>query len=389
MITAAPETAGLVPERLAGAMTVLEAALADGRIGGAVFGVAREGKIGFLQAVGYRDTAKTERMKPDAIFPLASMTKPIASVAAMILAERARISLTDPLERFIPAFRDVKVQTTYGVEPARLPITVLDLLRHTAGIGSASVYPESPVGLLYAQAGVHDPEQPLATCIDKLAALPLMHQPATIWDYSIATDVLARVVEIVSAMSFKDYVTEHITKPLQMVDTGFVAPEAEWHRLAEPSIDQLTGELPPRQDGRLLSARIGGSSGLVGTASDYLRFCQMLLDGGTLAGTRLLGAGTVAHMSRDHLGMIPHESPSGIRLLGPGRGFGLGFAVDLAGNTHPHPGSPGSLFWGGAFGTQFVIDPKHRLAAVMMINQSNQFDWWFNVFRPLVYQALA
>ena len=115
----------------------------------------------------------------------------------------------------------------------------------------------------------------------------------------------------------------------------------------------------------------------------------MILDGGTLEGTRLLGAGTVAHMSRDHLGAIPHDSPAGNWLLGPGRGFGLGFAVDLGGNAHPHPGSVGSFFWGGAFGTQFVIDPKHQMAAVMMINQRNQFDWCLNAFRPLVYQALA
>jgi CubicO group peptidase (beta-lactamase class C family) len=389
MITAAPQTVGLVPERLVDAMSVLANAVADDRISGAVLGVVSKGKLAFLQAEGYRDTAKTERMKPDAIFPLASMTKPIASVAAMILAERARIFLTDPLERFLPAFRDAKVQTICGLEPARRPITLIDLLRHTAGVGSATVYPDSPVGKLYAQAGVHDPEQPLATCIDKLAALPLMHQPGTIWDYSISTDVLARVVEVVSGTSFEHYVAEQVIKPLQMVDTGFVTPEAEWGRLTEPCIDKLTGELPPRQDGRQLPARIGGNSGLVGTASDYLRFCQMILDGGTLEGTRLLGAGTVAHMSRDHLGAIPHDTPVGDWLLGPGRGFGLGFAVELGGNAHPHPGSVGSFFWGGAFGTQFVIDPKHQMAAVMMINQRNQFDWSYNAFRPLLYQALA
>ena len=156
MITAAPESVGLVPERLIKAMAVLDDAVADSRIGGAVFGMVREGKLAFLQAVGYRDTAKTERMRPDAIFPLASMTKPIASVAAMILVERARMLLTDPIERLLPAFRDAKVLTTYGLEPTRLPITILDLLRHTAGIGSATVYPDSPVGKLYAQAGVHD-----------------------------------------------------------------------------------------------------------------------------------------------------------------------------------------------------------------------------------------
>jgi CubicO group peptidase (beta-lactamase class C family) len=330
-------------------------------------------------------------MQPDAIFPLASMTKPIASVAAMMLVEQARISLLDPLESVLPAFREMKVLTIYGLEPARRPIRLLDLFRHTAGFGSATLYPNSPIGKLYTEAGVGDPSQTLAVCIEKLATLPLMHQPGAIWDYSVATDVLARVVEVVSGESFEHYVAERITKPLRMVDTRFAAPEADWGRLTGPCIDKLTGEPPPRQDGRLLPARIGGSGGLVGTASDYLRFCQALLDGGVLEGTRLLGAGTVAHMSRDHLGDIPSDSPLGSWLLGSGFGFGfgLGFAVRLDVPEDPHPGSPGAFSWGGAYGTQFVIDPKRQMAAVMMINQRNQLDWCIGVFPTLVYLTLA
>jgi CubicO group peptidase (beta-lactamase class C family) len=216
-----------------------------------------------------------------------------------------------------------------------------------------------------------------------------MHQPGAIWDYSLATDVLARVVEVVSGESFKHYVAERITKPLRMVDTRFAAPEADWGRLTEPCIDKLTGEPPPTQNGRLLPARIGGNSGLVGTASDYLRFCQALLDGGVLDGTRLLGAGTVAHMSRDHLGDISRDSPLGSYALGSAYGFGLGFAVRLVAPEDWRPGSPGTFFWSGSYGTQFVIDPKRQMAAVMMINQRNQFDWCDGVFPTLVYQTLA
>lgn len=381
MLTVAPEAVGLAPQRLAEVMTVLETAVTDGRIAGAVFGMVREGKLAFLRAAGYRDTAKTERMKPDAIFPLASMTKPIASVAAMMLVERARILLTDPLESVLPAFREAKVLAAHGPEPARRPITLLDLFRHTAGLGNPWLYPDSPVGKLYMDAGVCDDQQTLAACMDKLATVPLMHHPGAIWDYSISPDVLARVVEVVSGKSFEHFVTEQITQPLQMIDTRFAAPEQDWGRLAEPSIDKLTGEPPPTQDARVLPARIGGNSGLVGTASDYLRFCQMMLDGGKLEGMRLLGAGTVAHMSRDHLGSIPREP-----LLGAD-GFGLGFAVRI--DTDEHPGSPGDLAWAGVFGTQFVIDSKFQMAAVMMINQGNQFDWCLRVFRTLVYQTLA
>jgi CubicO group peptidase (beta-lactamase class C family) len=378
-----------VPERLDQVMTALETAVTDGRIAGAVFGIVRHGKLAFLRAAGYRNTAKTERMKPDAIFPLASMTKPIASVAAMTLIERAHILLTDPLETILPAFRDARVMTIYGPEPARRPITLLDLFRHTAGIGSGTLYPESPVGKRYVESGVHDPRQTLAACIDTLATIPLMHQPGTVWDYSISTDILARVVEVVSGKPFKDYLAETVTGPLRMPDTGYAAPEADWGRLAEPCIDKLTGELPPRQDARVLPVRIGGNAGLIGTAADYLRFCQMMLDGGVLDGTRLLGAGTVAHMAKDHLGDIPRDSPLGNLLLGPGRGFGLGFAVRLDPCSHPWPGSAGDYDWGGSFGTQFVIDPKQRMAAVMMVNQRNRFDWCFSGFRNLVYQTLA
>jgi CubicO group peptidase (beta-lactamase class C family) len=389
MTAAEPESVGLVPERLALVMDVLAAAVEQRQIAGAVFGIVSRGELAFLQATGYRDTARTDPMPVNAIFPLASMTKPVASVAAMMLVERGELVLTDPVESLLPAFRDMKVLTIHGPEPARRPITVLDLFRHTAGLTNNAIYPESSVGKLYAEAGVRNPNRTLGDCIDLLATLPLMHQPGTMWDYSISPDVLARLVEVLSGEPFDRFIARRITGPLGMTDTGFAAPEADWHRLAEPGIDAATGEPAPAQNGRVLPIRKGGNNGLVGTAYDYLRFCQMMLNGGVLEGARMLGAGTVAHMGRDHLGCIPADTPIAARILGPGCGFGLGFAVRRDAPEPPWAGTPGELWWGGGFGTQFVIDPARRMAAVLMLNQGNRFDWVFNRFRALVNQTLA
>ena len=396
-LAATPESLGLSSQRLAQVSEVLAAAVAEGRINGAVFGIMRQGRLAWLQAVGFRDTAQTERLKPDAIFPLASMTKPIASVAAMVLVERGRLKLTDPVAAHLPAFREMRVavekrdgeavEITY--ERARRAITIQDLLRHTAGMTNGSLYPNSPVGRLYNEAGVHAPDQTLAESIDKLAKLPLARHPGSMWDYSSATDVLARVVEVVSGQPFERFVASQITGPLRMVDTGFTVPERDHARLAEPRIDPLTGALPPHQDATKPPRRIGGNGGMVGTAADYLRFGQALLAGGVLDGARVLGAGTVAHIASDHLGSIPHDSASGTYLLGEGRGFGLGFSIRLAGGVHPMPGSAGDYDWGGAFGTQFLVDPGRDMVAVLMINQRNQFDHFFRLFRTLVYQTLV
>ncbi len=385
-----PEQAGLSSQRLAQVMDILNTGVAEGRIAGAVFGIARRGRIVFLQATGYRDAALTEPMRPDAIFPLASMTKPIASVAAMILAERGRLLLTDPVSLHIPAFREVMVATETGeTERPRRPILIHDLLRHTAGIAHPLNMPNTPQGRAMAAARVLDPAITLAESVERIARIPLIAHPGTLWSYSASPDVLARVVEVASGMSFERFVALNITQPLRMADTGFSTPATDWPRLAEPRADPLTGQAPPAQDARRHPARIGGSSGLVGTASDYLRFGQMILNGGTLDSVRILGAGTVAHMAADHLGPIRRDSPSGQYLLGPGRGFGLGFAVRLAAGEHPAPGSPGDLDWGGGFGTQFVIDPKQELVAVLMINQLNQFDRYFRLFRVLVHATLT
>jgi CubicO group peptidase (beta-lactamase class C family) len=396
---AAPESIGLSAQRLAQVTEVLAATVAQGRINGAVLGIARQGRLGWLRAVGFRDSAQAEPLRVDAIFPWAGMTKPVASVAAMVLVERGRLKLSDPVSAHLPAFREMRVAVATRVgeseavelsfERARRPITVQDLLRHTAGMTDGVLYPETPVGRMYAEAGVQAPEQPLGEAMEALAKLPLVRQPGAMWEDSIATDVLARVVEVVSGQAFERFVAREVTEPLRMADTGFVVAAKEHGRLALPRVDPLTGALPAHQDGTVAVARIGGSTGLLGTAGDYLRFGQAMLAGGILDGVRVLGAGTVAHMTSDHLGRIGHDSASGQYLLGEGRGFGLGVSVRLGAGVNAMPGSAGDFDWAGRFGTQFVVDPVRDLVAVLMVNQRNQFDHLFRLFRTLVYQTLA
>ena len=395
---ATPESIGLSTQALNQVMGVLSTKVAEGRIAGAVFGIARHGKLGWLQAVGFRDGDLRERLTADAIFPLASMTKPIASVAAMVLVERGKLGLADPLSLYLPAFRSMKVmrQTpgadgappTQSLEPAARPITVQDVLRHTAGFINGNLSPNNPLGQQYIAAKLYDNGTSLTESVDKLAALPLGYQPGSKWEYSIAVDVLARVVEVVSGETFADFVAKNVTGPLRMTDTAYWQPETATKRFAAPRINPVTGVLPAHQDMLVRPVRIGGNSGLTGTAGDYLRFGQAMLNGGGLDGVRVLGAGTVANMTSDHLGTIPHDTVLGQYLLGPGRGFGLGFSVRITAGLNPMPGSVGDFDWGGAYGTQFLVDPQQDIVAVLMVNQQNQFDHVFRLFRTLVYQTL-
>ena len=390
---AVPESIGLSAQRLVQVSEVLEAAVGAGRINGAVLGVARQGKLGWLRAVGFRDTAQAERLKPDAIFPLGAMTRPIAVVAALVLVERGRLKLTDPVAAHLPVFRELRVAVEkrdggaveLGFELARRPVTIQDLMRHTAGLTSGVA--ETAVGRLYVEAGVHAPEKTLGEAMEALAKLPLVRQPGVLWEDSVATDVLARVVEVVSGQQFDRFVAREVTGPWRMVDTGFGV--AALGRLAEPRVDPMTGVVPGQADMRVAAVRVGGNGGMVGTAGDYLRFGQALLAGGVLDGVRVLGAGTVAHMTSDHLGRIGRDSASGNYLLGEGRGFGLGVSVRLGNGVNAMPGSAGDYDWSGADGCQFLVDPARELVAVLMLNQRNQFDHFFRLFRTLVYQTLA
>ena len=395
--TARPEEVGLSSPRLAHATRIVKEQIAKGRYPGAVALVARRGKVVYFEALGQRDPRSGAPMTRDAIFRLYSMTKPFTSVAMMILLEDGKVLLNDPVSRYLPAFKNLQVSVPrvdaptgtvgYALVPVEEEMTIQDLLRHTAGlVYEDTSHPE--VRAAYLREGVTWKDVTPAEQIARLARVPLAHQPGTAWEYSFSIDVAGRVIEAITGTTLGQFLQERVFAPLQMVDTGFVVPPAKAGRLAQPfSTDPVTGEpvtlldvtVPPKND--------AGGAGAVGTAADYARFCQMLLDGGHLGATRLLGRATVAQMTADHLGDIPVASP----ILARGYGFGLGFAVRKETGLHWVTGSAGEYRWSGAAGTAFWVDPKERTVAVWMTQgqpgQRRAEDR--DLFRQLVQAALV
>jgi CubicO group peptidase (beta-lactamase class C family) len=385
---AEPDEVGLSAERLARLSAVFQREIDRKRLPGVVALVARRGKVAYCESLGVRDPASGVSMSQDTIFRIYSMTKPIVSVAAMILLEQGRLLLSDPLHKFLTAFSDMKV-ARYGdrgdveLVPAGRLITVQDLLRHTSGL-TYEFIGTGPVPALYNTAKVFRADQTNAEHAATLAGLPLAYQPGTRWDYSRSTDVLGRVIEVVSGQSLREFLNAHIMEPLGMVDTDFFAPPEKQDRLAEPfPSDPDSGEPV-----RLINVRDrprfeSGGGGLVSTVMDYARFCQMLANGGCLSSTRLLSRKTVEFMTADHLGGIRGTSD----LLAPGYGFGLGFTVRLVTGTAQVPGSVGHYGWGGIAGTSFWVDPLEDFFAIMMMQGPGQRDYFRPLFRTLVYAA--
>ncbi len=375
---------GLCPERTQALMAVLRREVASGRLPGAVAMVARHGQVGLLEAVGQQDPSKGTPMQTDSIFRIYSMTKPLVSVAVMMLVERGLLLLSDPVSRWLPEYASPKVATADGLVPARNPATVHDLLRHTAGLtyeflGSSSVQQQ------YNQVQIASRERSNAEFSQTLASLPLQFQPGSVWAYSRATDVLGRLVEVVSGQGLGAFLQAEILGPLGMVDTGFAVPPEHHHRIAEPFAHDPDGGVPmPVIDPRQVPAMQGGGGGLMSTVHDYTRFLQCLRNKGALNGVRLLGPHTLAFMTADHLGSIPAEGS----LLPPGHGFGLGFAVRTHLGLSNVPGSVGLYYWGGIAGTTFFIDPALDLYAMLLIQAPNQRDYYRPLFRDLVYAAL-
>lgn len=403
-----PEDAGFSSERLARITQFFQAEVDKGAIPGAVLLVERSGKLVYRQAVGYQDREKKTPMKPDAIFRIYSMTKPVATVAVMMLAEEGKIDLLAPASLYLPEFKDLKVgvektdpgtgQPTLSLEAPLRPMTVQDLLRHTSGLvygpfGNALVHQA------YNKANLFDPSQTLAEFVTKLSKLPLAHQPGAVWEYSMSTDVLGRIVEVASGMPFDRFVEERITKPLGMRDTAFYVTAAQAPRVAEPQVDAATGKRPEFGKVEDLTKEkvkwFSGGGGLLSTASDYARFCQMLVNGGELDGVRLLSPKTLAVMASDQLppgiarvGMLPATQD-----LSPlpelGQSFGLGFAVRTDAGRTPVSGSAGDYFWAGAAGTYFWIDPQEKLFAVMMLQMPFvEAGHYRRAVREMLYGAL-
>ena len=379
-----PADVGLCPERTKRLMDVLRHEVDSGRLPGAVAMIARRGQIGLLEAVGQQDPATGTPMQINSIFRIYSMTKPVVSVAVMMLVERGQLLLSDLVSRWLPEFAHQQVATAQGLETVKQEATVQDLLRHTAGL-TYEFLGTSPVQLQYAQAKIASRERTNAEFSQTLAAMPLQFQPGSVWAYSRATDVLGRLVEVVSGQGLGAFLQAEIFGPMGMVDTGFAVPPDQHHRIAEPFAHDPDGGVPMKVlDPRQVPAMEGGGGGLMSTTLDFARFLQFLRNRGELNGVRLLGPHTVDYMTADHLGGIPADGT----LLPPGHGFGLGFAVRTHLGLAPVPGSVGLYYWGGIAGTTFFVDPALDMVAMLMVQAPNQRDYYRPLFRDLVYAAL-
>jgi CubicO group peptidase (beta-lactamase class C family) len=384
---ATPEDVGLSTERLARLGAVLRGEVERGRVPGAVALIARRGRLAYFESCGLRDPADGAPMARDSIFRIYSMTKPIVSVAAMMLWEEGRFLLSDPIGKYLPELKDLKVAIVRGTEielvDAARPITIQDLLRHTSGL-TYEFRGSGPVHKMYMAAKIYGRNQTNADQVATLGKLPLISQPGATWEYSRSTDVLGRLVEVLSGLTLGEYLQRHILAPLGMVDTAFYVPAHEQARLAEAfAKDPDTGsgvQLINVLDAPKFES---GGGGLVSTASDYARFLQMLLNRGKLDSVRILSRKTIELMTADHLGPIT-GAPD---LLLPGYGFGLGFAVRLLPGISHVPGSVGQYFWGGLAGTTFWVDPAEELFAILLIQGPGQRDYFRNLFRDLVYAA--
>jgi CubicO group peptidase (beta-lactamase class C family) len=371
-------------------------------VGGVVTLVARNGTIVDLHATGFQDVESKTPMRADTIFRIASMSKPVTSVAVMMLYEEGKLLLTDPVSKFIPSFKGQRVLGADGATaPARRDITVRDLLTHRSGL-SYGFLNGGAVGDIYRKDGIADgltvTSSTLAEAIDKLAAAPLMSQPGAAWNYSLSTDVLGRVVEVASGMPFDAFLRDRIFRPLGMIDTSFDVPDAKWPRLATVYSPDGSGGIRPMKDpesfGNTTMSPVAyykpgkryfsGGAGLTSTARDYARFAHMLLGGGALNGVRLLSPKSVELMSTSHTS----DLPAGGGLLGPGAGFGLGFRVTTELGPTQTLGSTGMYGWSGIYGTTFWVDPKERLVAIMMV-QRYPGSPVAAAFQPLVYQAIT
>ena len=408
--TAEPESVGMSSDRLDRIGTTFQAEIDAGELPGVVVMVAREGQLVYSAALGDLDPADGTEMTEDAIFRIYSMTKPLVSVGAMILLEDGALQLTDPVSKHLPDFVDMEVSTSssntygtrsYATSPAENEMTVQDLLRHTAGLAYGELTGNPEVREGYAEAGAFNPDglafdargvTPEAQ-VAALADVPLVHQPGTVWEYSLASDVLGRVVEAASGMPLADFLDQRLFTPLGMDTAGFSVPQNMVSRIAQPfEIDPASNEPLPLIDVTQPPENASGGAGGVASAGDYLRFSQMMLDGGALDEARILSPTSVRLMASDHLGdRIDQPVEPGELLMGvPGYTFGLGFMVREEAGIAGVPGSKGEFMWGGYGGTFFWIDPAEDLVAVMMSQRAGPSRAYYRrLTKQLVYQAIT
>ena len=376
----------------------IEARIGAGEIPGAVLLMARHGEV-IERTFGRQRPDGEQPMTMETIFRIYSMTKPVVSVAVMMLAEAGRFLISDPVSKFLPAFKNVQVgvevpdangKPVLHLEPCRTEMTIQDLLRHTAGLtygifGAATLVKEA-----YRNSGVESSRASNAEMVAKLAALPLALQPGTCWEYSRATDVLGALLEQISGKTLDVYLNEQILAPLGMADTGFWTPPEQQYRLAEAfQIDPVTGNKVRLLDVTRPPIFLSGGGGMVSTARDYLRFARMLKNGGELDGVRLLSRKTIEFMTADHLGALPDAMNGPMYLPGPAYGFGLGVGVRLATGCAQTPGSVGDYNWSGLAGTYFWIDPAEDLIAIWLMQAPEQRDTYRQLVRTLVAGCLS
>jgi CubicO group peptidase (beta-lactamase class C family) len=392
-----PEASGLSRERLSRIGTFLKNEIADNKIPGAIMLIQRKGKLAYFETFGVRDPATKAPMSANTIFRIYSMSKPITSVAAMMLVEEGKLSLEEPLSKYIPSFANVKVgvekkgddgKPTLDLVAPRRPIFIQDLMRHTSGI-TYGFFGVGVVKSMYVDAHLFAADVDNAEFAERIAKLPLAYQPGTTWDYGHSTDILGRVVEIVSGKSLYQFEKERILDPLGMKDTSFyVTDRAKQALVAEPfPNDRKIANDFEMNDPRVPQKWEAGGSGMVSTITDYARFTQMLLDGGSLEGKRYLSPKTVAFMGANHIGPAANILPGPYYLPGPGYGFGLGFAVRTEVGVSPIEGSVGEMNWSGAGGTTFWIDPKEDMFVVFMAQTVAQRDRLRVAMKNIVYGA--
>ena len=401
-----PEMVGLSTERLARIRPVMQRHVDEGKFAGILTLIARHGQLAHLETVGQRDLSTGQLLTADTIFRIYSMTKPITSVAVMMLYEAGKLLLTDPVANFIPAFGNPQVFMGTGALEWRLaaakPITIRDLLTHTAGL-SYGFFADLPIEAQYQaihnvtdfnqEPSLYPTDLSLRELVEKWARIPLVHQPGSHWRYSVATDVLGRVVEVITGQTLGEFFRTRIFEPLGMHDTGFQVPAHKLERFAAMYTYEPSGlrEIDSSRDSPYTRSRRleSGGGGLVSTAGDYWRFAQMLLNGGELAGVRLLSRKTIELMSRNHIPTAQLPLRNGDDIFA-GEGFGLGFGVVIDPAATQLPWSLGSYYWGGAANTTFWIDPKESLIGLLMTQfmPSNTYPV-NNLFRVLAYQAVV
>jgi CubicO group peptidase (beta-lactamase class C family) len=407
---ASPDAAGMSSQRLARVTEAFKAEVDRGGVPGVVIAVARRGKLVYHEAIGLQDKAAGTPLQRDAIFRIYSMTKPLTSLAAMILVEEGKIQLTDPVSKFIPAFANMQVASqkreadgrmVNELVPATRAMTVHDLFRHTAGLAYGEVTPNAVVKEAYGKVGLFKPnvidfdtrDLTPAEFNERLSKQPLVGNPGQMWQYSLATDLLGRVVEAASGQRLSAFLEARVFKPLGMKDTAFHVPADKMSRLAQPFARPATGPfVSPQIDVSRPPGNDSGGAGAVGTAVDYLRFAQAMLNGGSLDGQHIVSRPTTQLMMSDHTGDRPSVPalPSELLLGTQGYGFGLGFLVRTGAGMAGIPGNAGEAMWAGYGGTYFWIDPKEQLVAVLMSQgPAATRAYYRKMVKSLVYQAIA